>query len=72
MFKETNVGTMVTITVRIIMSEMDITTATTTSIGVTIVTEMIGIGPMFILKIVKLLLRIVEVVWRNLKICFKK
>ena len=38
---ETKVGTMITITVRVIMSEMDTTTATTTSTGVTTVTEMI-------------------------------
>ena len=54
--KETKVGYIVTITVRIIISEMDITTATTTSIGVTMVTQMIGMGPTFLLKIVKLLL----------------
>ena len=50
--KEIKVGTMVTIIVRVIMSEMEITTATTTSIGVTMVTKMIGMGPMFLLKIV--------------------
>ena len=53
--KETNVRSMVTITVRVIMSEMETTIATTTSTGVTIVTEMIGMGPMSLLKIVKLL-----------------
>ena len=37
--KETKVGSTVTITVRVIMSEMEITTAITTSTGVTIVTE---------------------------------
>ena len=36
------------------------------------VTEMIGVGPMFHLKIVKLLLGIVEVVWRELRICCRK
>ena len=40
--KGTKVGSMVTIIVRVIMSEMEITTATTTSTGVTTVTEMIG------------------------------
>ena len=60
--KETKVGSMVTITVRVIMSEMEITTATTTSTGVTMVTEMIGMGPMSLLKIVKLLLGMVEIV----------
>ena len=54
--KGTKVGSMVTITVRVIMSEMETTTVTTTSIGVTMVTEIIGMGPMFLLKIVKLLL----------------
>ena len=60
--KETKVGTMVTITVRFIMSEMETTTATTTSTGVTMVTEMMGMDPMYLLKIVKLLLRMVEMV----------
>ena len=60
--KGTKVGTMVTITVRVNMSEMEITTATTTSTGVTMVTEMIGMSPMSLLKIVKLLLRMVEIV----------
>ena len=44
--KGTKVGTMVTITMRVITSEMETTTATTTSTGVTTVTEMIGMGPM--------------------------
>ena len=69
---ETKVGTMVTTTVRVLISEMEITTATTTSIGVSMVTEIIGMGPMFLLKIVKLLLGMVEVVWHNLRICFTK
>ena len=58
--KETKVVSMVTITVRVIMFEIEITTATTTSTGVTTVIEM---GPMFLLKIMKLLLGILEVVW---------
>ena len=70
--KETKVGSMVTITVRVIMSEMETTTATTTSTGVTTVTEMIGMGPMSLLKIVKLLLGMVEIVWRELRICCTK
>ena len=53
---------MVIITERVIMSEMEITTATTISTGVTMVTEMIGVGPMFHLKIVKLFRGMVEVV----------
>ena len=53
MVKETKVRSMVTITLRVIMYDMEITTATKTSNGVTMVTEMIGMGPMFLLKIVK-------------------
>ena len=59
------VGTMVIKTERFIMFEMGITTATITSIGVTVVAEMIGVSPIFHLKIVKLLLRMVEVVWHK-------
>ena len=70
--KETKVGSMVTITVRVIMYEMEITTTTKTSTRVTMVIEMIGMGPMFLLKIVKLFLRIVEVVWHELSICCTK
>ena len=62
--KGTKVGSMVTITVRVIMSEMETTTATTTSTEVTTVTEIIGMVPMSLLKIVKLLLGMVETVWR--------
>ena len=47
--KETKAGSMVTITVRVIMSEMETTTPTTTLTGVTTVTEMIGMGPMSLL-----------------------
>ena len=54
--KGTKVGSMVTITVRVIMSEMETTTTKTTLIGVTMLIEMTGMGPMFLLKIVKLLL----------------
>ena len=70
--KETKVGSMVTITVRVIMSEMEITTMTTNSTRVTMVKEMIGMGPVFPLKIVKLLLGMVEVLWRELSICCTK
>ena len=63
---------MVTITVRVIISEVETTTATTTSTGVTTVTEMIGMGPMSLFKIVKLLLGMVEIVWRKLRICCTK
>ena len=71
-FKGTKVGSMVTTTVRVIMSEIETTTATTTSAGVTTATEIIGIGPMSILKIVKLHLGMVEIVWFELMICFTK
>ena len=67
--KETKVGTMVTTIAMVIMSEIETTTTTTTSTGVTMVIEMIGMGPMFLLKIVKLLLGMVEVVWRELRKC---
>ena len=70
--KETKVGSMVTITVRVIMSKMETTIATPTSTGVTMVTEMIGMGPMSLLKIVKLLLGMVEIVWHELRICCTK
>ena len=60
---------MVTTTVRVIMSEMKTTNATKPSTGVTMVVEMTGMGPMFLLKIVKLLLGMVEVVCRELRIC---
>ena len=63
------VGTMVTTTVRVIMSEMVAKTATTTLTGVTTVTEMIGMGHMSLVKIVKLFLGMVEIVWRELRIC---
>ena len=66
MDKGTMVGSIVTITVRVIMSE------TTTLTGVTSVTEMIGMGPMSLLKIVKLLLGMVEIIWRDLRICCTK
>ena len=70
--KETKVGSMVTIIVRVIIFEIETTTATSTSTGVTIVTEMIGMSPMSLLKIVKLLLGMVEIVWRELRICCTK
>ena len=40
--------------------------------GITLVKEMIGMGPMSLLKIVKLLLGTVEIVWRVLRICCTK
>ena len=65
--KVTKVRTMVTTIVRVVMSKIETTIATTTSTGVTIVIEMIGMDPMSLLKIVKLLLGMVEVVCRELK-----
>ena len=70
--KGTKVGTMVTTTVRVIMSERETTTATTTLKGVTMLIETTGMGPMSLLKIVALLLRMVEIVWRELRICCTK
>ena len=70
--KGTKVGTTVTATVRVIMSEMETTTATTNSTGVTMVIEMIGMGPMLLLKIMKLLLGMAEIVWHELRICCTK
>ena len=67
--KGTKVGTMVTTTVRVIISEMETTTATITLTGVTMLIETTGMDPMFLLKIVKLLLGMVEVVCRELRIC---
>ena len=60
--KGTKVGSMVTITLRVNMPEMETTTATTTLTRVTMATEMIGMCPMCLLKIVKLLLGMVEIV----------
>ena len=53
---------MVTTTERVNMSDMETITVTKTSTGLTMVTGMIGVGPMFLSKIVKLLLGMVEVV----------
>ena len=44
--KGTKVGTMVTTTVRVIMSEIETTTATTTLTRVTMLIETTGMGPM--------------------------
>ena len=63
---------MVTTLVGAIMSEMETTTVTTTFIGVTMLTETTGMGPMSLLKIVKLLLGMVETVWHELRICCTK
>ena len=60
---------MVIPTERVIMFKMRMPIVTTTSTGVTIVIEMIEARPLFYLKIMKLFLRMVEVVWRELMIC---
>ena len=70
--KGIKVGTMVTTTVKVIMSEMETTTTTTFLTGVAMLIEMTGMGPMYLLKIVKLLLGMVEIVWRELRICCTK
>ena len=70
--KEIKVGIMVITIERVIMTEMGITTAKTTLTGVTMVTEMIGMGPMFYLIIMKFLLGMVEIVRRELRICCRK
>ena len=70
--KGTKVGSMVNITVQVIISESETTTAITTSTSVTVVTEIIGMSLMSLLKIVKLLLGMVEIVWRELRVCCTK
>ena len=70
--KGTKVETMVTTTVRVIMSKMETTTMTTTLTGVTILIETTGMGLMSLLKIVKLFRGMVEIVWRELRICCTK
>ena len=70
--KGSKVETMVTTIVRVIMSEMETTIATTTLTGVTMLIETTGMGPMSLLKIVKVLLGMVEIVWRELTICCTK
>ena len=69
---EIKVGTIGITTERVIMFEMETTNVTITLIKVTIITETIGVGPMFRLKIKKLLQGMEEVVWRELKICCKR
>ena len=51
--KGTKVGTIVTTTVRVIMSEMETTTAIKTLTGVTMIIETSGMGPISLLRIVK-------------------
>ena len=54
------------------MFEMETKTTTTASTGVTVVIEMIRVVPIFHLKIGKLFLGMVEVVWRELRICCRR
>ena len=61
--KEIKVETMKITTERVSMFEMETRIMTTTSTGVTMVTETIRVGPMFHLKIGKFLLGMVEVAW---------
>ena len=68
--KEIKVETMGITKMRASMFEIETTTTTTTLTGVTMVTEMIEVGRMFYLKIEKFLQGMVEVVWRELKICY--
>ena len=70
--KGTKVETMVTTIVTVIMSELETTIAKTTLTGVTMLKETTGMGSMSLLKIVKLLLGMVEIVWRELRICCTK
>ena len=63
---------MIITTERVIISYMGIKTATIISTEVTIVIEIKEVGPMFHLKIVKLLLGMVKVVWCELRICCRK
>lgn len=60
--KEMKVETMVITIERVIKSEVGITVEETTSTRVTMVKEIIVVDPMFYLKILKLLLRMVDVV----------
>ena len=52
------------------MSEMENIIVTKTSTRIIIVTEMIGVGPIFPHKIVKFLLATVEVLWFELRIFY--
>ena len=54
------------------MLEMETTSATTTSNGVIMVKEIIGVGPMSHLQIEKLLIRVVEVISREFRIYYER
>ena len=70
--KEINVRTMGITIERVIMLDIETTIVKKTSTGVAMVTEMIEMGPIFHLKIEKLILGMVEVVWCELKICYNR
>ena len=70
--KETKVRTMVITTKRVNMSEIGTTIATTTSTGTTKAAGMNEIVHMFHLKIRKLYLGMVVVVWHWLRIFYRK
>ena len=70
--KEIKVITMGITTKRVTMFEMTTKNTTTTSSGVTMVTKTIRVDPMFHLKIEKLIVGMVEVVWHELRICCRK
>ena len=70
--KKIKIGTMGIITEWDIIFDMETTTRITTSIVVIMVTETIEVGSMFCLKIEKLLLWIIGVVWHEFKICYKR
>ena len=70
--KGNKVGSMVTITVRVIRSEMETTTVTKTSTGVTMVKENDRNGPYVPPQNREVTPRDVEIVWRELRICCTK
>ena len=70
--KETKVGTIVTTTVRVIMSEMETTTATKTSTGKKYSNRNDRNGPYVPPQNREVTLRMVEIVWHELRICCTK
>ena len=70
--KEAKVRTMVTTIKRVNMLGMGTTTTIINSTRINIVTRIIELGHILPLKIGKLLLGTVEVVWRELRICYKR
>lgn len=70
--KETKVGAMTITIKRVNVSEIRTTTTKTTSIGTTMLTEMKRVIHMVHLKIGKLHLRMVEVIWSGLRMCCRR